>query len=77
MTDDKNPKYIFSGTDTELLSMAVRGKINLKALAHYTLMIRGLDLSGKWIGFEAAEKLHKKYMIGSGLWTASHVIAGQ
>lgn len=59
MQDSKNPKFLFQSTDTELLIKAVSGKINLLQLVEKELANRGLDKSGKWIGFSAAEKLYK------------------
>jgi hypothetical protein len=56
MSDDKNPDFIFQLTHTELLVKAVNGEIDLKALAEAELQNRGLDHSGRWVGFEAAKR---------------------
>ena len=49
--DDVNPIFIFSMTATELLTKIVSGEINAVELAAIELQNRGLDMSGKWIGF--------------------------
>jgi hypothetical protein len=57
-TDDKNPDFVFQGTATELLVMAIRGEIDMNARAARELAARGLDKSGNWVGFDAAKKIH-------------------
>ncbi len=49
--DELNPKYLFSLTYSELLCAIVNGKIDAKELAWQQLRNRGLDASGKWVGF--------------------------
>ena len=51
LCDDLNPIYIFSITHTELLVKAAKGEIDIKALAIKELKNRGLDINGKWVGF--------------------------
>jgi hypothetical protein len=51
-SDDKQPQYLFSLTDTELLSAIVKKQINPVDLAKKELSQRGLDINGKWIGFK-------------------------
>lgn len=65
LPDDKNPKFMFQPVHTELLVKAVNGEIDLQALAAAELRNRGLDRSGRWIGFEAARRLWavKTYVI--------------
>jgi hypothetical protein len=57
MSDERNPSFIFHLTHTDLLVKALNGEIDLKALAEAELCNRGLDRSGRWIGFEAAKRL--------------------
>lgn len=62
LSDDLNPEFIFSNTDTSLLVMVAQGKIDSKFLAHKQLAARGLNASGQWVGFKEAEKfLSQKY----------------
>ena len=57
-SDDNNPKYLFQGINTSLLSLAALEKLDLNRLVEMELANRGLDRSGKWIGFDAAKKLY-------------------
>lgn len=57
LPDDLNPEYVFSTTATQLLCRAARGEIDLEQIARDTLAHRGLDHEGKWVGFEAAERI--------------------
>lgn len=41
---------------SHILAAVVRGEIDLNELCRDALSGRGLDLSGKWIGFEEAKK---------------------
>lgn len=50
--DDVNPIFLLSMTATELLTKIVSGEINAVELAKYELANRGLDMSGKWVGFK-------------------------
>lgn len=61
MRDEKNPAYIFSGTDTDLLVAAVNGEIDLDELARAELANRGLDKKGKRVGFDKAAKAQRLY----------------
>lgn len=54
--DELNPKYLFSTKYTDLLVRIARGEIDATELAIEELINRGLDLNGKWVGFEAAKK---------------------
>lgn len=58
LPDDLSPNYLFSGIDTHLLTQAVTGKLDLLYYAKQELANRGIDESGKWIGFSQAKKLH-------------------
>lgn len=44
---------------TAVLAAAARGEIDLNALAKGELANRGVDTNGKWVGFRAANKLHR------------------
>jgi hypothetical protein len=50
--DAVNPVFIFSLTATELLSKIVSGEIDAVEFAKYELANRGLDNTGKWVGFK-------------------------
>lgn len=56
--DDLNPKYVFSGTSTEVLVNLINSGDKVIELLHEALANRGVDLQGKWVGFQAAEELH-------------------
>lgn len=43
--------------DTAVLVAAINGKIDLNQLARETLAGRGLDATGKWVGFERAAEV--------------------
>lgn len=44
--------------DCEAIAAAARGEIDVAALFRTELASRGLDRSGKWVGFEAAARLN-------------------
>lgn len=56
--DELNPDFVFQGTATALLLAAVSGMIDPALLARQELANRGLDIDGKWVGFDAARKIH-------------------
>ncbi len=58
-SDEMNPKYAFQGMNTELLMQFASGKIDLLQYARREMANRGLDQTGKWVGFEQAEQLWK------------------
>ncbi|MBX2976427.1 MAG: hypothetical protein KF721_09850 [Ignavibacteriaceae bacterium] len=58
LPDEFNPIFILSGIDTKLLTKIASAEINLNELAKRELENRGLDIEGKWIGFDAAQKLN-------------------
>jgi hypothetical protein len=58
MDDFKNPKFMFQCMDTELLTKAVNGEINVLQLIKTELANRGLDSNGKWVGFKKSAELH-------------------
>ena len=53
LPDDKNPIYLFSTTDTELLLAIVKDSIDPKKLAMKELQNRGLNMDGRWVGFDS------------------------
>lgn len=53
MTTSTAAEYIQT-IPADVLAAAARGEIDLNALARQELASRGLDLSGKWIGFAKA-----------------------
>ena len=50
-SDDLNPKYLFQGIATDLLVAIVNKQIDPVELASKELDNRGLDSTGKWVGF--------------------------
>ena len=61
MKDEQNPAYLFSGTDTQLLSLIVKGEIDPVLFAKRELSNRGLNDNGEWIGFDDANKELENY----------------
>jgi len=59
--DAINPAFMFQTIETTLLVQAVRGEIDINALVRQELANRGLNWSGKWVGFEKAGFLAKCY----------------
>jgi len=57
LKDTLNPEYIFSGTNTKLLSDIVLGKIDVFRLAKKELANRGQNADGRWVGFQESKKL--------------------
>ena len=57
--DDENPRYIFSLTNTKVLTEALQGDFDLVYLVRRELTNRGLDSKGKWVGFDEARKIHR------------------
>ncbi len=51
LSDDDNPLYLYITTNNSLLADIVHGRIDPIAMAKKELRNRGLDYSGKWIGF--------------------------
>lgn len=52
LSDDLNPAYIFTLTATALLSKIAKGEINAQDLAKRELENRGVDIDGRWVGFD-------------------------
>ena len=59
VSDDINPRFIFSTTSTALLVEALRGDFDLKQLVRRELSNRGLNTEGNWVGFDKAAQIHK------------------
>jgi len=57
LPNDLNPKFIFSGTKSELLSDILNEKIDILELAKKELQSRGLDKIGEWCKFGHEIKL--------------------
>lgn len=55
--DELNPKYLFSLTWNDLLVKIVSGEVDPVQLAREQLANRGLDQSGKWVGFDKVAKI--------------------
>ena len=56
--DEENPSYLFSCTNTILLTGIVNGHINPREIAWLELRNRGLDSNGKWVGFGVGKCEH-------------------
>ena len=56
LSDDRNPEYIFTLTDTGLLLDIAAGKIDVQELVRKELAGRGVNDAGAWIGFDNAFK---------------------
>ena len=53
-SDDLNPNYLFTGIATnKLVAIPVNKQIDLIELANKELDNRGLDSTGKWVGFKS------------------------
>jgi hypothetical protein len=57
--DDENPGFVFSLTNTKVLTEALQGEFDLVYLVRRELANRGLDSKGKWVGFDEAKKIHR------------------
>ena len=55
MKDEKNPKFLFSLTDVDLLLAIAKDQIDPVDLAKKELANRGLGSDGKWMGFPEAK----------------------
>lgn len=55
LIDELNPKYLFTLTYTDLLVQICHGQINPVELAENELAQRGLDVSGRFVGFKKKE----------------------
>lgn len=55
--DELDPRYIFSNTNTALLTEALKGEFDLEYLVKRELANRGFDSKGRWIGFIQAREL--------------------
>lgn len=52
MSDELNPAFTFNLTATPLLVLLLKDPARLYELASEQLASRGLDINGKWVGFE-------------------------
>lgn len=50
--DSQNPRYLFCGISTSILSAIAKGEIDANELAKKELSNRGLNEEGLWIGFQ-------------------------
>lgn len=58
-SEDQNPKFLFTSTNTKLLLKIAIGKINCQEYAKRELVNRGFGSKGEWIGFKEAENYWK------------------
>jgi hypothetical protein len=66
----------FQTLPTKLLVAAIRGDIDLNAIARLELANRGLDREGRWVGFERARQIHSS-VCGVGAGTLGCSVAGR
>lgn len=59
MPDEENPLFLFSLTNAKLLVKLLRKDFDLREMVKHELSNRGLDNSGKWIGFKRAGEKRK------------------
>ena len=59
ISDDLNPLFILSGVFTQLLTRVANGEVDCQALAKLELANRGLDLNGKWVGYNNDVELNR------------------
>lgn len=59
LPDTLNPKYMFNGIATLLITEALKGQIDVNYLMRQELVNRGVDINGKWVGFPKAAEIHK------------------
>ena len=57
LPDELNPDLMFQLTHSALLLQAIRGEIDLLALAREEMACRGLGENGEWVGFRQAYKI--------------------
>ncbi|SFA56454.1 hypothetical protein SAMN04488511_1167 [Pedobacter suwonensis] len=57
LPEDENPLLLFAQTGTNLLVRLLDKDVNLVTLIRLTLLERGVNEKGKWIGFEKAKQL--------------------
>ena len=60
--DEVNPTIAFQCMSSELISKFAKGEYDIDFYLRMELANRGLDINGKWIGFEAAKAEHKIYL---------------
>lgn len=56
-SDEKNPTFLFSCTDTEILTMIANNEIDPRAFAWKELANRGMDNNGIFVGFNKAKQI--------------------
>lgn len=56
--DELDPAMLYRTTWAELLCKIASGEVDPVQLAKKELANRGLDASGKWVGFDNAAKIH-------------------
>ena len=50
--DCENPAFILTGVSDNLLSLIAKGEIDCQELAKRHLEMQGLNINGKWCGFD-------------------------
>lgn len=64
MSDELNPAFAFNLTATPLLLSLLKDPTRVYELVSEQLASRGLDMNGKWVGFEQALTLHHSRING-------------
>lgn len=62
LPDELNPEYAFQTMPTALLIRLISNPSEAIEAFSKTLACRGKDLTGEWVGFPVAEKLHDERM---------------
>lgn len=57
--EENNINYIFQTASTKLLSEILLQNVDIKYYVRRELANRGVDSSGRWIGFDKAYKHHR------------------
>lgn len=52
LSDEKNPDFLLNTVYIDLIVQIANGTIDVRALAKKELAGRGLDATGKWVGFK-------------------------
>lgn len=58
VSDDDNPAFLYSTTNTSILVQIANGEVDANYIARVELANRGLDKKGIWVGYKAAARIH-------------------
>lgn len=60
LPQEENPLNLFATTSTNLLAKILAKEFNILILVRMEMRKRGVNDKGQWVGFQAANQLHKK-----------------